>query len=222
MSKTIRTNQSHPWIHRAVHIMLDIETLDTRLDARVSEIGAAVVTIDKGVATLEETMQINVDWLQQGERSIAKDTLNFHVRTGTVNRLFNLSERIGVYRSLNYLCDMYDVYKGHYETDTPVYTWCKSTPFDIGILKHLFDDNNFTIPWSYRNVEELRTLKRVVDLQNTFSKNLSHAKIKNGAHIAENDALFQVWQLCYLLNELIDDDLIMCDKLQRLTNEYTA
>lgn len=195
----MKPRKENPWIG-ARHIALDIETLDITPNAVITEVGLHVCqyTPDDSVIEsieAEQPLQYNVSWVEQlrAGRSISKDTVQFHIKQGTIQRIVDnkFDARI---TPLNLLMELKSVIK---KTD---YIWCKTVSFDIGTLQSLFDQHGLTVPWSYRNVDELRTLVRAAQFVSGRDEKTFYTE--HSRHVAGADAKAQTKAMLNALSVL--------------------
>lgn len=151
-----------------VHIMVDIETLDTTPSAVILSIGAVTMHNAEYAMFYREynpdtqfertKSQSTIDWWKGQPISIPSSELELY--TG----LEEFSYWIKSLRA------------------EPI-IWCKGTDFDTAILAHAYKQYKLEVPWKYNRVRDMRTLKKLHP-QLTYSENLS-------PHHALQDAISQ-------------------------------
>ena len=138
-----------------MHFMIDIETLSTKANARISEI-ACVMFDEQHINSQQYYARIN-PFLYQDDRHICPDTMKFWDKLGVTLGRFNCPE-IPLHEALlglrDYMLGQADVY-GFAIADSKV--WCKGTDFDICILR----DAGFEFPQKYNNIRDMRTVKKM-------------------------------------------------------------
>ena len=150
------------------HIMVDIETLDVAVTAKILSIGACtIVPTDAGRHEFYRELyphqpsrtesQSTLDWWKQ-QANMPHGTLDL------ASALQQFSQWIASLRT------------------TPI-IWCKGLDFDVAILNHAFRQCAIQIPWKYNHVRDCRTLEWIFEdkidksIENTNSHNaLSDAK----------------------------------------------
>jgi len=118
--------------------MIDIETLDIAVTAKILSIGVAT---DTGLR-----LYLELDVSSQGSRTESADTLKWWRAQSTAMPAGELP----LYAALLKLSDFLRTLK-------PTELWCKGPHFDIAILQHAYGDMG--TPWKYSQIRDLRTLK---------------------------------------------------------------
>ena len=179
-------------------IMIDIETLSTRPDAAILQIGA--VQFDRDTGAVSNTFLVSVDKdfyddnkaFHQDEETIkwwskqpkaARDALNINkVKTLplALDRLVEWAEDIGFEESYNF---------GEDEV------WANGQ-FDLPILSYAFGRmyGDGVMPWKFRQERDLRTVMGELRI-NTREIELPEACDGLIAHRADHDAIRQAYQL---------------------------
>jgi len=72
--------------NKEVHMMIDIETLDTKATALILQVGVVIFNRKKNI----ETMEMNLGWHQQivDGRTVSRDTLDWHKKQGRNWKVF--------------------------------------------------------------------------------------------------------------------------------------
>jgi exodeoxyribonuclease VIII len=161
--------------------MVDLETLSTRPDAEIIQIGAVMFDPMDPLA-LEEQYQ---EWAHlSGEmRHIDHSTLAWWLSddSGPGKKIAMKREcpplRIVLQGFANFVKDM-----------RPRFIWSHGAAFDIAILHHAFAQMNIEIPWHYRATRDTRTL---YDLAGGTPEPL----VKGIPHLAVDDARAQATQV---------------------------
>lgn len=155
-------------------MMVDIETLSTRVTARVLQV--AVVVFDSR-RVIDERMWL-MDPQRQHTRHVDISTLSFWLRENP-SRLQSLIDQgdTSIDDLHSDLLAMRDKYK-------PEGWWANSPSFDLVILEDLFKSARLVSPWSFRQAFDVRTLSYL-----TGRKLIKAEAAKQ--HDALNDALAQ-------------------------------
>jgi len=160
-----------------IHIMVDIETYDTKPTAVILSIGACVIT---GVL---QSYYRELDPTTQTYRTVSDSTKEWWSKQP-------MPIPIGPYSLYAALTDfswwLQDICKGA----EPV-IWCKGTDFDVAILANAYEQMYLPIPWKYNNIRDCRTVFKIAEWQAT-----------KASHNALDDAKAQVVDLQCALNKL--------------------
>lgn len=169
-------------------VMIDIETLSTSRKAVVLSIGAVVFDPDtlRTGSQFYSTLRVQPQ-LDRG-REITEDTLRFWI-SQPKEILQQAFPAIGKDPGL-VLIDFNRFLTE--ETNGRPIVWGNGSLFDIGILENLFDDYSDAtkLPWTFRDVMDLRTFQRFVGNGEKVTRSFSH-------HNALTDAIDQT---AYILN----------------------
>lgn len=141
------------------HAMVDIETLSTRVSAKVLQV-AIVVFNSYGI--LDEKSWV-LSPHQQLSRFVDNDTLKFWLSTAPLKLVQLLDGRSKVEDVINGAEKLNSSYgiKGW---------WANSPSFDLVILEDLFRLVRGRGPWSHRNCYDVRTLKLLAGGSSAKSK----------------------------------------------------
>lgn len=163
------------------HIMLDIETLDTKQSAVILSIGA-IIFDPYNEASLEatdtNTFFCAIDSKDQRNRTTSDDTVAWWALQEQESILLNC---YGTAKLPSVLTFFYSWIESVSEGNREIPIWCKGTDFDIAILRHAYEQYNLQLPWKYYQVRDLRTLMKA-----TGTKPATTAK-----HDALDDAIQQ-------------------------------
>lgn len=168
-------------------MMVDLETLDTKVTALVLSIGYCIFdkdAVDPTFTTGKKNLQIVNQagslsdstfrwWLQQSEE--ARKSLC----EGSVTHVVS---------ALNWLNEAY-------YTAQAQEIWSYGASFDIAILEHMYDKYSCIVPWSYRSSRCFRTIRELYP-------DVAAPEFKGAQHDAEADALHQAKHLWKILNFL--------------------
>jgi hypothetical protein len=155
-----------------VHIMVDIETLDTENTAVILSIGACGIQpnnlhrifYEELNPETQENRTVSLStqqwWKDQASKGISMPSGKTHIKDA-LNRFAGWIEK----------CE-----------GTPI-IWCKGTDFDVKILTDAFKQYTIPVPWKYNDVRDARTLLKLHP-QITYPTNPV-------PHHALQDALYQ-------------------------------
>jgi len=186
---------------KRVDIIIDIETLDTAVTAKIIGIGA-VAMVDgllpteamSGVGELEatvteqdrfhRTISATEDRLNY-ERTISVDTANWWLeQESKLQSFYGVDDlkRCGsgeqaLYEFASWIHDQPQLH-----TEATVYVWGNGSVFDISILEHAYKQLEMPIPWKFWNIRDVRTL---LDMAEINKKEVPFAGIP---HYALDDA----------------------------------
>lgn len=131
------------------HIMLDLETLDTRNTSAILSIAAVRFDIKSGKTN--STFRMNVDLqncLELG-MSIKSDTIYWWLKQPS-----EVGHRLSAdMRPLKEVLTHLSYFIGQDD-----YVWGNSARFDLGILENAYDITQISKPWNYFNERDVRTL----------------------------------------------------------------
>ncbi len=161
-------------------IMLDLETLGTRHDSVITQIGACY--FDRHTAKIGKTLLVNVEINSSLERgmTVTGGAIKFWVERGENATFLEKPERITL--ALAKVSDFMKKKK-------KAIIWCHST-FDAIILANAYYAIGQGLPYSYRAIRDIRTL---VDLSGVKrEKSAGDPK----THDALEDCIYQVGYCC--------------------------
>lgn len=158
-----------------IHIMVDIETYDTKPTALILSIGACVIT----------------DPLQSYYRELDPTTQTYRTVSDSTKEWWSkqpMSLPIGPYSLYAALTD----FSGWLQNlkKEPV-IWCKGTDFDAAILANAYEQMHLPVPWKYNNIRDCRTVFKIADWNSN-----------KAAHHALQDATDQAYDLLGVLRKL--------------------
>lgn len=161
-----------------IHIMVDIETYDTKPTALILSIGACVIT----------------DPMQSYYRELDPTTQTYRTVSDSTKEWWSKQPMpipIGPHSLYAALTDfsgwLQDICKGA----EPV-IWCKGTDFDVAILANAYEQMYLPVPWKYNNIRDCRTVFKIAELQPL-----------KASHNALEDAIDQAYDLLDALRKLI-------------------
>lgn len=153
----------------ANHLMIDIETLSTRLDAATISIGAVVFdsfTIKLDPHCIEplkedralELVEKGATWLIQPEqnRHISGSTIMWWLEQEYSAKLALRGDKVNLHTALKLLSQ-------YIKDSNCEYFWSHGVTFDLMILQNAYDQLRMSTPWSYRQIRDTRTLFSLVE-----------------------------------------------------------
>lgn len=161
------------------HVMVDIETYDTKPTAVILSIGA--VTMTGPEIKFYEEIDINTQY----ERTASVSTKEWWAKQG--NPPIHGSTSLG--RALENFRKFLQIPIEDNIIPEPI-IWCKGTDFDVAILTHAYNQLYLPVPWKYNNVRDCRTLFKVLSIGEWPTQN---------NHNALDDAVNQATRLSYAL-----------------------
>jgi len=157
------------------HVMIDLETLDTTVTARIVAIGAIVFNPNTGLRG--DKFYWRVHHKSQTNRTKSKSTIEWWKQQGPEVRK-QLKGNILLKDALE-----------EFEWFLPdnVIVWGNGATFDISILEHAYLQCGLDIPWKFYNVMDCRTVRKLYEeKRGGLDQNFSGTK-----HHALDDAIFQ-------------------------------
>lgn len=169
-------------------LMIDIECLSLRPEARILQVGAVVSNVRTGMVL--KTMCYWMDQAEQAHRHVDNDTVGWWCQQDetVVKSVFNAPEGQPrtkgrqVFAEMGKIVELYD----------PV-VWAAPAMFDLPTLFSLWEGEK---PWSYKKEEDMTTLSNIFDPERALR--LPESKM---AHNALDDAGAQMVYLIALLSK---------------------
>lgn len=169
------------------HIMLDIETLDTKNSAVVLSVGGCVFNPTRKNANeqLGECIYLELNAYQQAAvgRTISLDTLYFWSKQNPGLEQFDTPRNL-IEGDLTLL----SAFMAH---NSVTCAWSKGPSFDLCILRSLFSDFNLEFPIEFRKWYDVRTIELVRSVLQLPSIEFSGIE-----HHALSDAQYQTRLVC--------------------------
>lgn len=165
------------------HLMVDLETLDTRPSTVILSIGA-VVFDPEDAPTLQSRLYERCQWQSQLDagRTVSESTLRWWLQQDDAARRALEGPAVLLTQALADLAALYT--DGRCER-----IWANGQSFDISILDHAYAAGGQTSPWEFYNVRCFRTLKSLPSARGV-------SKPENAlAHNALFDAIAQAQHL---------------------------
>jgi hypothetical protein len=190
--------------------MIDTETLGTKVDAVVFELGA--IFFNENYETLSEFQRfLDIDQQLACGRTTDESTLKFwldednfqHPRKAETD-IATLEDGqiqiLAVGGIRQNLLDFAMAYKFSESTEI----WANGTDFDISKLEHLFRQFAVPIPWRYDSKRDLRTMRKIMK-----GRYIQYYKDPNvTAHHALNDCRWQIGEL-KAMEDMVNGNLPM-------------
>lgn len=164
------------------HMMIDLETLDTRPSTVVISIGAVLFNEDGLLPHNGEPTHLyrRLTWQDQlnNRRTVSESTIRWWLKQSDEARAALDGECVPLYDALEEVAQLY----GYGNCGR---VWANGTTFDISILEDVWPSWIVPLPWKYNAMRDMRTLKDLVP-----DDIMADCPIKT-AHNALDDALFQ-------------------------------
>lgn len=165
------------------NVMIDIETMGLSLNAPILSIGACFFDIETGeIGAKFECNIILKSALENGV--LDADTLQWW--------LTKTSDEARAALFAGFKVDLVDALSALYNfvvCPIPVMVWANGPSFDVAILENAYRKSGYQVPWSHRNVQCVRTIKRLADV---IAPDREKPADVGTAHAALDDCLFQV------------------------------
>ena len=172
----------------AKHLMVDLETLGVSPRSTVLSLGA--VHFDPYGQDVFDTLYFKLDLDDQDKlkREIDSNTLDWWSKQDPriMEEAFSIENRLSLQDALNQFhkfawgCDCF---------------WSHGSTFDLVILEDIYRQLNKSLPWSYWQLRDTRTL---------FDIGFDHAMTKDNKHDALQDALRQAKGVQNIFKQLKD------------------
>lgn len=189
------------------HIMVDIETLSTAVNAAVLSIGA--VEFDPMSGKIEREFYHELDLSDQAGRHIDASTVQWWVKQCLVNTdniefltkpnsykehvMFALV-KLGAFIAGN---DSHYVERA--EGYEKIALWACDPDFDIAILADLYKEHNLPTPWKYSEPKSVRTVRMLTQIAGMEIPEIE------ADHNALNDCIRQAKEVSYFIANLQHD-----------------
>ena len=142
------------------HIMIDLETLDTKPSAAIVSIGACGFEITNGDIGNTFYQKVALSSAIDG-RTISADTLKWWM---TQDRDVRASTFDGVTLFPQALRDLAAfVLQIEDEVGCACHVWGNGSTFDISILEDAYRQHGIPVPWKFYNVRDVRTIVHVAE-----------------------------------------------------------
>ncbi len=143
-----------------VHVMIDLETLGTRVTAPVVAIGAAVFYPHHGLCRAPEMFYTRVEWNSALlGRTADGSTLQWWLRLPDRARLEILKPGVQTRAALNSFSEFLLALSSASGKPRRLHVWGNGASFDIAILEDLYQQYGLPVPWRYFDVLDCRTVE---------------------------------------------------------------
>lgn len=181
------------------HVAIDLETLSTSPAAVVLAIGAVAMTEDG--STLADFYSV-CSIASQQDRQIDKSTLDWWEKQAADARTVLEQANEPSSPSLDNALDELTRWIGELGEHFDVHVWGNGAAFDIAILEHAYKQRSPFVPWNFRNVRDMRTLRDIclrLGLEPAIKRRVTRAGTH---HNAVDDARYQAQIVIASLKEL--------------------
>lgn len=189
------------------HIMVDIETLSTAVNAAVLSIGA--VEFDPMSGKIEREFYHELDLSEQAGRHIDVNTVQWWAKQCLVNTdniefltkpnsykehvMFALV-KLGAFIAGN---DSHYVERA--EGYEKIAVWACDPDFDVAILANLYKEHNLPTPWKYSEPKSVRTVRMLTQIAGM------EIPTQEATHNALEDCIRQAKEVSYFIANLQHD-----------------
>lgn len=189
------------------HIMVDIETLSTAVNAVVLSIGA--VEFDPMTGKILRPFYSELDLSEQDKRHVDLNTAQWWFKRCQENPSnFKLMtkhnrEKEGVSFALHKLGEFINGGVEYAMTRVEGYEkialWACDPDFDIAILADLYKEHNLPTPWKYSEPKSVRTVRMLTQIADM------EIPVHEADHNALNDCIRQAKEVSYFIANLQHD-----------------
>lgn len=179
------------------HVMIDLETLDTRPSAAIVSIGAVIFDPRTGVCD-DGTLYMELDW---------RDQVEFHDRTKDPDTVAWWKKQPAIVRaSLNpvnpiELPDALEILRQFIPAEDSK-VWANGDDFDIPILDDAYYKDGSLKPWKFWNTRDCRTIKDLYQsMRGEFQRPAQDVR-----HNALEDAKQQAFDVCHQWASILKGD----------------
>ena len=189
------------------HIMVDIETLSTAVNAAVLSIGA--VEFDPMSGKIEREFYRELDLSAQKNRHIDASTVQWWVKQCLVNtdNIAFLTKpdshknilTFVLFELGSFITGNEDNYVERAEGYEKIALWACDPDFDIAILADLYKEHNLPIPWKFSEPKSVRTVRMLTQLAGM------EIPVQEADHNALNDCIRKAKEVSYFIANLQHD-----------------
>ena len=163
-------------------LMIDLETLDTTVTAKILSVGLCFFDIATGEVRLQT--DVTVPLAGQEKRTVSDAALNWWMtQTDKAWSLARGGEQTELRKLLHAISDNVKMFPG-------IRVWGNGATFDISILEHAFNEYGIPVPWDFWNVRDMRTLVEVGQMITGVGIR-SKVPFEGVKHSAVDDAVWQ-------------------------------
>lgn len=191
------------------HIMVDIETLSTAVNAVVLSVGA--VEFDPMSGAILRKFYHELDLSDQAGRHIDASTVQWWAKQCLVNvdNIAFLAKNNREKDDVNYiLIRLLNFLYGYDEVTTKVTreegyekiaVWACDPDFDLAILADLYKEHKLPVPWKYSEAKSVRTVRMLTQIAGM------DIPVQEADHNALNDCIRQAKEVSYFIANLQHD-----------------
>jgi exodeoxyribonuclease VIII len=174
-----------------INVMLDLETLGLKPEAKVLSIGAVVFDIDKGIG--EEFYKEIALETSSGE--VDMSTLKFWFDQAAKGSPPPINGQMHEFNAVQYFWEWLSEISRNFSDELVI--WANGTDFDIPKITRLLDHHhaNQTLRWKYSNVRDYRTIAKIFGAYGIQPDKINH-------HNALADVHWQAKHLSSILRTL--------------------
>lgn len=191
------------------HIMVDIETLSTAVNAAVLSIGA--VEFDPFTGQIIRTFYSELDLSEQDNRHVDPSTVqwwigqckdnpvNFELFTKNNREKDNVSFALLRLKDFLYGFNEISTIATRMEGYEKIAVWACDPDFDIAILNDLYKEHNLPSPWRYSELRSVRTVRMLTQIAGMDIPK------QEANHNALDDCIRQAKEVSYFIANLQHD-----------------
>jgi 3' exoribonuclease, RNase T-like len=174
------------------HIMLDLETLGQDTGCAIMSIGACMFT-PQGVSQCDFYKTISLDFLKG---TIDPTTLKWWWQQKQETRDEFLSSKAQSHTDV--LLAFVEWVRNVSHIDRDLRIWSHGATFDVEIIEAALKAENISIPWTYRDARDTRTVYEMANVKVVEPKIKHHALYDA---IAQAEAVIKSWQILNVWQE---------------------
>lgn len=141
-----------------IELMIDIETLSTKVDAFILQIAAVPFEIGTDqIGDEVSRFNLHVNASSQADRRMDLDTIAWWMEQPEEAR-----NRVFKPRTRHNLKDALSLFRQYYTSLGHPVIWSNGPEFDSAIIKHAYEQVGLPCPWHHRKVRDLRTAKDLI------------------------------------------------------------
>lgn len=189
------------------HIMVDIETLSTAVNATVLSVGA--VEFDPMSGKIEREFYSKLDLTNQAGRHIDVNTMQWWIKQCLVNtdniefltkpNLYKENIDFVLVRLGAFLVGNDTHYVKRAEGYEKIALWACDPDFDLAVLADLYKEHNLILPWKYSEPKSVRTVRMLTQIAGI---DVPQEAI---SHNALDDCIRQAKEVSYFIANLQHD-----------------
>lgn len=179
------------------HVMVDLETLGTRPDAVVVQIGLCAFD-GTGETLAKASMSVNIKAQMEAGRTVDGPTISWWMRQSLDSRIAMseaLSSPHGLASAAEQVCGWFHRVRA---ISGPVYVWGHGATFDVTILSSFLQSAGKNPPFKFKRVRDTRTLQAALLVMGRVVERPQPST----AHVALDDAVAQAKWVAAMLEAL--------------------